>query len=308
MSLRQRLLAFVRAPWAPFALLGVVCVLSLAARAAWLGSPCSNPCRGLSAHSLVFDEVYYVNAARRIDGLTVPAKAPYADDPAGQDSNSEHPQFVKLFIAGAIKLFGDGPFAWRVGSLLFGTVAILGHVRARARRRSDALDRAARGDADGGRQPDAGARPHRDARHLRRRVHGLGRCAVSARALDRRRGHARGRRDDQARRALPAARCSSLVEVLRHRRRRAARRPGARSRRAPAWRSRSTSAVLAIFDRIAPPYDPQTGTTIRGGPLAHTAAHVQLRGRADEPARAAGDRVLSVGLARRPQADQLPRR
>ena len=29
-------------------------------------------------------------------------------------------------------------------------------------------------------------------------------------------------------------------------------------------------AVLAVFDRIAPPYDPQTGTTIRGGPIAHT--------------------------------------
>jgi len=35
-------------------------------------------------------------------------------------SNSEHPQFVKLVIAGAIKLFGDGPFAWRIGSVLFG--------------------------------------------------------------------------------------------------------------------------------------------------------------------------------------------
>jgi hypothetical protein len=29
-------------------------------------------------------------------------------------------------------------------------------------------------------------------------------------------------------------------------------------------------AVLAAFDRIAPPYDPQTGRTIRAGPLAHT--------------------------------------
>ena len=29
-------------------------------------------------------------------------------------------------------------------------------------------------------------------------------------------------------------------------------------------------AVLAAFDRIAPPYDPQTGRTITGGPLAHT--------------------------------------
>jgi len=29
--------------------------------------------------------------------------------------------------------------------------------------------------------------------------------------------------------------------------------------------------VLALFDRIAPPYDPQTGQTITGGPFAHTA-------------------------------------
>src|SRR5579864_1027850 len=122
----SRVRRLLRAPWAPFALLALVSVLSLAARGAWLGSPCASPCRGLSAHSLIFDEVYYVNAARRIDGLAVPAKQPYADDPRFEDSNSEHPQFAKLFIAGAIKLFGDGPFAWRVGSLLFGSAAIVG--------------------------------------------------------------------------------------------------------------------------------------------------------------------------------------
>src|SRR5579871_282530 len=122
----HRLLAAARAPWAPLALLALVCALSLGARAAWLGNPCATPCRGLSAHSLIFDEVYYVNAARRIDSLPVPAKQPYADDPAGEDSNSEHPQLVKLIVAGAIRLFGDGPFAWRIGSLVFGTLAILG--------------------------------------------------------------------------------------------------------------------------------------------------------------------------------------
>ena len=29
-------------------------------------------------------------------------------------------------MAGAIELFGDGPFAWRIGSLIFGSLAILG--------------------------------------------------------------------------------------------------------------------------------------------------------------------------------------
>ena len=65
----------------PIALLAVVSVLSLAARAAWLSDPCADPCRGPAAHSLIFDEVYYVNAARRIDGLAVPAKQSYASDP-----------------------------------------------------------------------------------------------------------------------------------------------------------------------------------------------------------------------------------
>ena len=103
-----------------------MCVLSLTARAAWLSDPCANPCSGPAAHSLIFDEAYYVNAARRIDGIAVPDHQNYAGDPAGQDPNSEHPQFAKLVIAGAIELFGDGPFAWRIGSLLFGTLAILG--------------------------------------------------------------------------------------------------------------------------------------------------------------------------------------
>ena len=73
----------------PIAGLVVVSVLSLAARAAWLSDPCANPCSGPAAHSLIFDEVYYVNAARRIDGIAVPNKQSYAGDPAGQDPNSE---------------------------------------------------------------------------------------------------------------------------------------------------------------------------------------------------------------------------
>ena len=44
----------------------------------------------------------------------------------GTDPNAEHPQLVKLIMAGAIELFGDGPFAWRIGSLLAGSIALLG--------------------------------------------------------------------------------------------------------------------------------------------------------------------------------------
>ena len=113
-------------PRAPLVLLAVVSVLSLAARAAWLGEPCQSPCNTASDHVLVFDEAYYVNAARVIAGLRPPAGAHYADAPSGTDPNAEHPQGTKLVMAGAIELFGDGPFAWRIGSLIFGSLAILG--------------------------------------------------------------------------------------------------------------------------------------------------------------------------------------
>jgi predicted membrane-bound dolichyl-phosphate-mannose-protein mannosyltransferase len=107
-------------------LLAVVSVLSLAARAAWLGEPCQSPCHKAGDHVLVFDEAYYVNAARVIAGLKPPPGAHYADAPSGTDPNAEHPQGAKLIMAGSIELFGDGPFAWRLGSLVFGSLAILG--------------------------------------------------------------------------------------------------------------------------------------------------------------------------------------
>ena len=107
-------------------LLAVVSVLSLAARAALLGEPCQSPCNKAGEHTLVFDEAYYVNAARVIAGIKPAPGQHYSDAPLGTDPNAEHPQGVKLVMAAAIELFGDGPFAWRIGSLLFGSIAILG--------------------------------------------------------------------------------------------------------------------------------------------------------------------------------------
>ncbi|MGA2471211.1 MAG: glycosyltransferase family 39 protein [Solirubrobacteraceae bacterium] len=121
-----RLRRLTRSPVAPLVLLALVSLLSLGARTAAIGSPCTSPCTTVNDHDMVFDEVYYVNAARRIDGLPVPAGQHYSGDPAGQDPNSEHPQLAKLVIAGSIELFDDGPFAWRLGSLIFGSLAILG--------------------------------------------------------------------------------------------------------------------------------------------------------------------------------------
>ena len=110
----------------PLILLGVVSVLSFAARATLLDEPCQSPCTKATEHTLIFDEAYYVNAARVIAGIRPPAGSHYSDAPLGTDPNAEHPQGVKLIMAAAIELFGDGPFAWRIGSLIFGSIAILG--------------------------------------------------------------------------------------------------------------------------------------------------------------------------------------
>ncbi len=110
----------------PIRLLLAITVLSLGARLAWLEQPCRAPCRSASDHVLVFDEIYYVNAARVIAGVHPPVGQPYARAPLGDDPNSEHPQLAKLGIAGSIELLGDGPLAWRLGSLLAGTIALLG--------------------------------------------------------------------------------------------------------------------------------------------------------------------------------------
>jgi predicted membrane-bound dolichyl-phosphate-mannose-protein mannosyltransferase len=125
MARRLQALASGR-PSLPLLALAVVCVISLAARGAWLGQPCHSPCRTPADRVLIFDERYYVNAARVIAGIYPPLGSPYANTPLGVDPNSEHPQLAKLVIAGSIELFGDGPLAWRLGSLVAGTLAILG--------------------------------------------------------------------------------------------------------------------------------------------------------------------------------------
>jgi predicted membrane-bound dolichyl-phosphate-mannose-protein mannosyltransferase len=96
-------------------LLGALVVLSLAGRLAWLDRP-----RGL-----MFDEVYYVNAARVILDLPRPADDPWAHHPRGLDPNVEHTPGGKVLIAASIKLLGDNPWGWRLPSALLGTLAIL---------------------------------------------------------------------------------------------------------------------------------------------------------------------------------------
>ena len=62
--------------------------------------------------NVMFDEVYYVEDARRIlqgAGTMRP----------------EHPPLGKLFVTLGIFLFGDNPLGWRILSVLFGTLAIV---------------------------------------------------------------------------------------------------------------------------------------------------------------------------------------
>lgn len=66
-----------------------------------------------SPHTLVFDEVHYVPAARTLLALSQPV-------------NIEHPLLGKILIALGIMLFGDGPIGWRLFSTLAGTATVLG--------------------------------------------------------------------------------------------------------------------------------------------------------------------------------------
>ena len=261
----------------PLALLAVVSMLSLAARVAWLDEPCHSPCRTAADHTLIFDETYYVNAARVIAGVALPAGARYAGTPAGDDPNSEHPQLVKLIVAGSIELLGDGPLAWRLGSIVFGSLAILGMF---------ALVCA----AGGGRWLALGASTLMALDNLLL-VHGrigtldiyvlatmLWGVALYLRGRPIAAGATLGIAAAMKLVAPLALLVLGLVELLR---RLAVARGGERP---SGWTPRLALArlggctavaagvflvVLGILDRIAPPYDPNAHRLVAGGPLGH---------------------------------------
>jgi hypothetical protein len=115
-------------PWLPLVLLALVCLASTGARSGWIGQPCRGTCTTPADHVLIFDERYYVNAARVIAGIRPPdiSGSAYRHAPFGSDPNAEHPQLAKLIMAGSIELLGDNPWAWRLGSIVFGTLGLLG--------------------------------------------------------------------------------------------------------------------------------------------------------------------------------------
>ena len=92
----------------------IVIGIGFVLRVLWLDQP---------GRSLVFDESYYVNAARVILGW--PATAHYVDSPPFLDPNTEHPPLGKLLMAGSMLVFGDNGLGWRVPSVIAGIVALV---------------------------------------------------------------------------------------------------------------------------------------------------------------------------------------
>ena len=276
---RPAMTRWLRTPSAPLVLLAAVSVLSLAARVAWLGEPCHDPCRSNADRLLVFDEAYYVNAARVIAGTPPPADQHYADAPLGDDPNAEHPQLAKLMIAGSIELLGDNPAGWRLTPLVLGTVAILGMF---------ALARA----AGAGRWVALGAAALMAADNMLL-VHGrISTLDVPVLAVmiwavvAYLRGHPllAGALIGVGSTIKLVAPYALLVLVLLEVCRAAAAGERVRSRPAASLRRVATAllacagvavatfvGLLAIFDRIAPPFDSATGKLLASGPFHHIA-------------------------------------
>ena len=100
----------------PMVLFGLLLIFSFVVRVIWLDLP---------KKGTIFDEAYYVNAARVILGYDIPEGGKYGDREKFLDPNKEHPPLGKLLIAGSIAAFGDNGIGWRIPSVIAGMVALM---------------------------------------------------------------------------------------------------------------------------------------------------------------------------------------
>ncbi len=77
------------------------------------------------AGQLIGDECWYVQDARVLLGLPLANMKNLPAHPlSGLDPNSEHPPLPKLIMAGFMKVFGEKEIAWRIPSVILGTLCI----------------------------------------------------------------------------------------------------------------------------------------------------------------------------------------
>ncbi len=111
-TIKKRMLALnvVKKAIPELALLAVV-VLTLILRLSILEYPKRETYGGIVSWDFIFDEKYYVSAAR--------------DMLADKATNNEHPPLVKVFIALGIMFLGDNPAGWRVFTISAATASVL---------------------------------------------------------------------------------------------------------------------------------------------------------------------------------------
>ncbi len=107
-------------------LVGLVVVLLASARVAmvtsWYASHVSG---GGYDNAYISDEIYYVDAARRILVNVFGYRGPlfnYSGETASNYYNFEHPPLGKYIIAASMALLGDRPFSWRVPSIIMASL------------------------------------------------------------------------------------------------------------------------------------------------------------------------------------------
>lgn len=74
---------------------------------------------------LIFDEKYYVQAARVIQGLPVTEDGLPSDWVNGLDPNREHPPLAKLVIAKGLDWSQGDPIGWRLPSIVLGLLTLV---------------------------------------------------------------------------------------------------------------------------------------------------------------------------------------